>query len=327
MTTPTAQQTDAQPRGNGIDSAAKLVLSIFLVPAPFELVTAFTKRESYDYRRLLIVGGVLAVLAVVVVIWQRRHARVQSAIGIYLIAVGLAVTALGVILTFVPDLLLGSVAWTPALETSLSSLTPALGLLLIAAGVYLFRDQMRRARDEADAPSPRTIANPRPIRLGDHNGSVWRSEHFGEHPAAEGMVDICKSRLDPMNLHFVAYFTADDQCLFYVDMLDDDSVRRFNVRNTAQRRRHYEQAGRHARGIIRRLDRRWRGLESGDLVRVVFDVTEGALYFYKLRDVGYLLGVTLDQTEVDPTDRAMSELANELLPYLGRRPSDDFHRK
>jgi len=327
MATPTMERSSSSKGQRGIDSTAKLVLSIFLVPAPFEIVAAFAKREDYDYRRLLIVGGALAVLAVVVLVWQRRQVRVQSAIGIYLVAAGLAITTLGVVLTFRPDLLLVSTTWTPAMETALSALTPAFGVLLIAAGIYLVRDQVRRTAEDASAPGPQTIANPKPLRLGESNGSLWRSDHFSEFPAAEGLVDICKAQLSTIDLHFVAFYTAADECLFYMDVLDDETMRRFNIRNTADRRRLYEQQGRYTRGLVRRLDRRFRDLDSGSLVRVVLDVEQGALFYYKLRDVGYMLGVTIDQTEVDPTDRKLSALANEILPFLGGRPDDDFYRK
>jgi hypothetical protein len=325
MVTDTSDRTGVT--ANGIDNTTKLILSIFLVPAPFELVTAFAKRENYDYHRLIVVGGLLVVLAVVVAIWQRRHTRVQSAIGVYLIVVGSAVTALGVVLTFRPDLLLHPDTWTPTVETTFSALTPAAGVLLLTAGIYLVRDQIRRTHDDASAPSPRTIANPKPLRIGDIDGSVWRSPHFGQHPAAAGLIDLCQVHLSTTDLHFVAFYTPADECLFYVDVLDDERMRRFNVRDTADRRRQYEQVGRYARSITRRMDRRFRGLASGMLVRLVLDVEKGAIFYYKLRDVGYLVGVTLDQTEVDPTDRKLSELANQILPHLGGRPDDDFYRK
>ena len=325
MATDTAERSPTTT--GGIDTTTKLILSIFLLPAPFEIVTAFAKREDYDYRRLVIVGVLVAVLAVVVLVWQRRHTRVQSAIGVYLVFIGAAVTALGIVLTFNPDALLGSTTWTPAVETALSALTPAMGVLLLVAGGYLIRDQVSRTREDASAPSPRSISNPKPLPLGDRTGSVWRSVHFAQHPAAEDLVGLCAAQLSTTDLHFVAFFTTDDDCLFYVDVLDDANMRRFNVRDTADRRRQYEQVGRYARGVTRRIDRRFRGLASGALVRLVLDVEKGAIYYYKLRDVGYLIGVTLDQTEVDPTDRKLSELANQILPHLGGRPDDDFYRK
>jgi hypothetical protein len=72
------------------------------------------------------------------------------------------------------------------------------------------------------------------------------------------------------------------------------------------------------------LDKRFAGLDSGVLVRLVLDVKKGALYFYSLDREGFLLGVTLDQRQVDPTDRKLSELANRILVLRGGVESQDF---
>ena len=303
MPTPTIEHSSTHSRATGGYSIAKLVFTVLLLPAPFELITAFTKKEEYDYRRLIIVGGVVAILALVAFVWQRRYTRVQAAIGAYLIVIGSVLTALGVTLTFHPDLLVRSTIWSPTVATTVSAMTPAAGVLLVTAGIYLFLEQLRRSREEADEPGPRTIMNPKPFRIGDHHGSLWRSEHFHEYPAGEGLVELCKPYLSPVDLQFLAFYTFKDECLFYLDLLDDESMRRFNIRDTPQRRGLYEQAGRHARGVARRLERRFRSLDSGAMVRFVIDVEKGALFWYRLRDLGYLLGVTLDQTEVDATDR------------------------
>lgn len=309
------------------ESLIKLILTIFLIPAPFELINAFAKKESYDFRRLGLVIVSLALLSVVVAVWQRRRVYVQSAIGVYLVAAGAVVAGIGVVVTFRPDILAQSTEWPPAAWTTISALGPTLGLLVAAAGCYLVREQARRAREDLDGPSPHNVSSPKPFRLGDYNASLWRSPTFADSPGAEGLVVVCQAQLSASDLHYVAFYTSAGTCLFYVDLLDDAGLRQYDVRDTPRRRRDYEAAGRHMRALANRLDRRLRSLDSGQLVRMVLDVEKGGLFFYSLRDDGYLVGVTLDQTEVDPTDRKLSTLANELLVLRGRRPDDDFYRK
>jgi hypothetical protein len=137
---------------------------------------------------------------------------------------------------------------------------------------------------------------------------------------------MCKKHLSPTDLHFVAYYTPAGECVFYVDVLDDDLMDHYDVDDTPERRRQYELHGRHIRYITGKLDKRLRPLDSGILVRVVLDVQKGAIFYYNLETDGFLIGVTLDQSQVDETDRKLSTLANDILVRRGRRPNDDFYR-
>jgi hypothetical protein len=322
MASPTAER----PVADRPNDLGKLLIAILVVPAPFEIINAFAKKETYDFRRLEIVLGGLAVLALIVAVIGRRRYAAQSVLGYYLMAIGAGMTAFGVVVTFHPAALLQATL-SPAVETTLSALTPSAGLLMVVGGIYLVRDQHRRVRDEFEHPSPPTIAQPRSIRAGDRAYWLWRSPHLHNSPATDGLVDICKSQLSRMDLHYVALYDRDGACLFYVDVLDDDALDHFDIRDTPGRRRDYEQTGRHLRHVADRLSRRLSGLNSGRIVRLVVDIEKGALYLYNLRTDGFLIGVTLDQTEVDPTDRKLSALANEILVYRGGRPDDDFYRK
>ena len=48
------------------DNVVKLVIAVFVVPAPFEIVVGIIKKEQYDFTRLGIIVGALLVLALVV---------------------------------------------------------------------------------------------------------------------------------------------------------------------------------------------------------------------------------------------------------------------
>jgi hypothetical protein len=306
------------------DNLTKLIVAVFLIPAPFELVTGVIKKEEYDFRRAAIMFGALTILALVLVVLRGWRITIASIVGFYLIVAGVAVAAFGVLLTFRDDVIVAR--WGPVVETTISTLAPALGLLLVASGAYVLREQHRRVREDLEGPGPVDISNPRTIRIGADTASLWKSETHGSRPGCDAIVELCKKHLSPQDLHFIAYYTATGDCVFYLDFLDDDAMAPFDIVDTPERRRQYEQQGRHIRAVVGRLERRFRGLESGPLVRVVLDVKKGALFFYQLGVEGFLIGVTLDQGQVDPTDRKLSALANEILVRRGGRPNEDFYR-
>jgi hypothetical protein len=308
------------------DGLARLILAVFVIPAPFEIVTAIVKKEQYDFGRLAVVVVALLVLALALSMLRARRVYVQSIVGYYLVVVGAAFTALGVAVTFDDKLTNGLPAWSPAVSTAVSALAPALGLLIIASGGYLIREQIRRAREELDTEGPSNIASPKTIKVNGANASLWTSDVYLENPAAPGMVELSKKYLSTTDLHFIAYYTEDNECLFYLDFLDEDGMAHFNVADTPLRRKQYEHHGRHIRYIVNKLDKRFKELRSGILVRTILDVEKGAIYFYKLRSEGFLIGVTLDQSQVDPTDRKLSQLSGELVSHLGGRPVEDFYR-
>jgi hypothetical protein len=307
------------------DSLIKLIVAIFVVPAPFEIVIGVVKRESYDFRRLAIIVGALSVLAALLALMRNRRVYVQSVVGYYLVLAGAAIAAFGIAVTLWSEALLAT-KLAPWVETTVSALTPSVGLLLVASGVYLIREQHHRIREDLDEPSPENISAPRTIRIKNENASLWRSNIFTTRPGADGIVELCKKHLSLVDLHYVAYYTADGTCLFYVDFLDDDGMAHFDVPDIPNRRRLYEQEGRHLRSVATKLDKRLRALDSGMLIRLVVDVEKGALFYYNIKREGFLIGVTLDQSQVDPADRKMSTLANEILTFRGGRPDDDFYR-
>jgi hypothetical protein len=315
-------RTPAPTRVAVSDNLIKLILLVFLVPAPFELIVGAVKREQYDPTRLAIIVGALVVLSVVLAVLRGRQVRVQAIVGYYLLAAGVVLAAFGIAATFRPDLLLR--ADVKPIVTTISALAPTMGVLLLASGAYLIREQVRRIRDELDLPGPYNVASPRTIRLDGGNLSIWRADSFPQRPGAQTVVDICLPYVSPVDLHYVAYYTREGECVFYVDCLDDDTMAHYDVPDTPDRRRQYEQQGRHLRHVATRLDRRFTGLESGPIVRLVVDVKKGALFLYILEAEGFLVGVTLDQRQVDLADQKLSELANRILIARGGMGTQDF---
>lgn len=306
------------------DNVVKLVIAVFVVPAPFEIVVGIIKKEQYDFTRLGIIVGALLVLAVVVALLRGRHVRLQSIVGYYLGIAGLILAVFGFTVTFRPDLV---VRGGPVVETAISALAPTLGLLLLASGGYLVREQRKRAAEELDFPGPHNVASPRTVRVGDSTVSLWKSDIFTEHPGAQTVVDLCLPYLNIADLHYIAYYSPGGECVFYVDCLDDDGMSRYDVRDTPERRRQYERQGRTIRHVASRLDRRLVVLNSGPIVRLVVDIKKGALFLYILESEGFLIGATLDQRQVDPADNKLSDLANKILVARGGMGTQDFYRQ
>jgi hypothetical protein len=321
---PSERQAKSPTRITFTDNMIKLIIAIFVVPAPFEIIVGVVKREQYDYTRLAIILGALVVLAVLLAILRNRQLRVQSIVGYYLVLAGSIIAAFGLAVTFRPDLFVGATPWTPYVTTGISALAPSLGLLLVASGFYLVREQRHRIHEDLDQPGPTNIMSPRMIKLNGQDVSIWRSDHFTTRPGAKAILELCQGYLSVVDLHFVAYYGAEGDCLFYLDCLDDEAMAHFDVRDTPDRRRLYERHGRHLRSLSSKLDKRFLSLDSGVLVRLVFDVKKGALYLYNLEREGFLLGVTLDQRQVDQTDQKLSELANRVLVMRGGVESQDF---
>ena len=245
--------------------------------------------------------------------------------GVDIVLIGVALAALGVMMTLRGDALFAVSTWLVGLNTAIGVLTPTLGGLLVIGGVLLVYERRQRARRDLDTPLPDTITNVRVKPIGQFTGSSWQgADIVGE--ASERLINLCRSYLDTVDLHFVAFFTKDGDCQFYVDVLDDHDMSTKARGDTSDRRRDYIRHGRHIRFVTTELDQRLRGLNTGKLVRTVLDVEQGALFLYDLSDVGFLLGVTLDQAEVDPADWKMSSLANDMLRAHGRQEDDDFYR-
>jgi hypothetical protein len=312
---------------NPADSLWRLIFILFVSPAPFEFVMGVVRRDNYDFRRLEIIGGVLVVLAILVAVFRKRYWwNVQSIVGYYVILAGLATTAFGVAATFWGNALWGAAGSTDTVKLTVSTLAPAMGVAMTLGGVLLVRDRVTRARADLETPLPATIAQAR--RSARHPSSAWEAPSFRDRPGQGNrrLVEIVQRQLDVKDLHLLAFFDNDGACQFYADLLDDDGLANRVRRDSRELRMSYVAHGRHVRALVGRLDRRLADLDTGRLVRVVLDVERGALFYYHLGTVGFLVGVTLIQDRVDPTDWKMSDLANEFLKEHGGRPDDDFYR-
>jgi hypothetical protein len=75
------------------------------------------------------------------------------------------------------------------------------------------------------------------------------------------------------------------------------------------RRKFYNDFAMELSNVVSTLGRLTRSSVGGRLFRLVLDVEQGAIFYYRLRVNDYLVGVTLDQDQVHVADDKMALLA------------------
>jgi hypothetical protein len=307
---------------------AKLLFAMFALPLPFEAAIAFVKREPYDPRRAAILLGTIGVMLIFGLLMRQRAKDwyVQSIIGYYAILIGFVLAAAGLAAVFAEDNL-SSLIWPDGTASILTALASTLGFLLIGAGLYLVRERRRRAEAEIDMKVPRDISA---VRIVEHNKlavALWQETADHETTVMrQPIIELARNALAVEDLHYLAMFDENAECQFYVDLFDDPKVASFARGPKAARRETYIRLGHYLRFITKHHDIAYPGLHTGSLVRMVYDVEQGAAYYYGLSTEGFLVGVTLNQTRVDPTDWKLSELANAIRVQLGMTEAEDFYR-
>lgn len=309
------------------DGFTRLLIAMFVIPAPFEITLGVVKGDSYDFRRLGIILGTLLLLALVLSLLRGRvRWYPQVIVGVFVLLIGLALAAFGATTAIWGDEIRSMPGWSAGVDITVTTLAPSLGLLMLVAGAYLVRERLVRAKEEHDTPLPERISMAKMIPLNQHTSAEWRADDPTHQKGRDALVKICQGFLAIGDLHFVAYYTKSAECDFYVDLFDDAQLEPLVSGESGDRRSDYVAHGRHIRHLVTKLDVRFTSLETGRLVRVVLDVEQGAIYYYDLGNQGFLIGVTLDQQKVDPTDWKMSNLANAMLRAKGQQEDDDFYR-
>jgi hypothetical protein len=119
----------------------------------------------------------------------------------------------------------------------------------------------------------------------------------------------CLKSVNALDLHYVAYYRQ-GELVFTADHFDHERLRPFFMQQSANdRREFYEGFGQDFGLIVSQLTRTCAPVLSGPLGRVVLDVEQGALYYYRVKFGEYLVGVTLDQSRVSHADEKLAQLA------------------
>ena len=162
------------------------------------------------------------------------------------------------------------------------------------------RERLRNAEREALAASvAETITNRvvTPVVDGE-----WH-----QHPA----VALCRDKIHPRDLHLVALFD-EGTLVFSVDVFNDERILidRPGTVTAAARRGRYQDKGLELPAYIRELARTARGVIGGPLQRAVLDVEQGAIYYRRLDNFRYVMGVTLFQDQVKQAENLLAEICS-----------------
>jgi hypothetical protein len=174
------------------------------------------------------------------------------------------------------------------------------------------------------------------ISLGSVNPGGWESVEVGPvlsppRPSGAPFVTLltdldertgrlmaeCKRAVRAADLQLVAYCTH-GEVVFVADELGDRSLNPFFTQITVgARRKFYLEFSRELWALASKLNRAVSGVLGDLLLRMVLDVEQGAIYYYRLKGGDYLVGVTIDQSRVSDTDDRMSRLALAARDVLG----------
>ncbi|MGI5327233.1 hypothetical protein [Actinomadura nitritigenes] len=138
-----------------------------------------------------------------------------------------------------------------------------------------------------------------------------RADHVdGEY---DDLIELCEGTVSTAGLHLVAHYHLGIWD-FVVDVLgQDELVDALPGTRTADAfRRELLRIGRRLNGTVHRLDYALSAVDSGRLIRTVFDLGSRAVYHYPVRRDQYLLGATLRGDLVGTADAAMANLVERV---------------
>lgn len=141
------------------------------------------------------------------------------------------------------------------------------------------------------------------VHIAREPGSAVDPTLLGEVEAA------LTNAITPADLHYLA-LCSNGVTALSVDCLDHDDVARFFTQiSVPHRRSFYVRFGHDVQRLAGRFTRVTAPVIGTRLLRLVLDVEQGAIYYYRLSQGVYLVGVTLDQARVAVADDRMSDLA------------------
>ncbi|MEV0898121.1 hypothetical protein [Actinoplanes sp. NPDC049802] len=129
------------------------------------------------------------------------------------------------------------------------------------------------------------------------------------HPDGGTALPSFRNAVARGSLQYAALFRGTDQ-LLEVDTFESNTVKQFLTRIPPQiRREFYREFGRLAERNVAELARVSAAATGAPLLRAVFDVEQGAIFYYRVGDDRHLIGMTLDQSAVAAADHHAAALA------------------
>lgn len=292
-----------------------------IVPVLGEFIIALINNERFNVSRALIFVVILGGCALALLSSRMRNLSLRLAMAVFLIIAGVATVAFGFLLAVKPD-----VVNDDTVSDVVGIITLSVGLFILCAGLLLLHDQRtaparRPSTPAADGAGTTPGSSPNHVVL--RRFGPYRAEAY------DGVVDLCRNRLNARDLHYVAYY-ANQQPVFRLDVLNDPALARFSgLVGAEERRTSYERHGRTIHRMMAKLNAEFRSLDSGTLIRLVLDVERGALYYYAVHSETerFLVGVTLDQDMVHVTDRKLQTLVDDIRHHMGHPRIPELERQ
>src|SRR5262249_53963706 len=129
-----------------------------------------------------------------------------------------------------------------------------------------------------------------------------------EGAADERIGQLFLDWVSPVDLQLVAY-CRNGQVEFSVDQFDDPQLGSyFQEISVIERRQFYRDMCRQFPMIAQKFGRISMLATGGRIERLVLDVEQGALYYYRVRPGDYLVGITIDQRQVASADDKVGEM-------------------
>ncbi len=190
----------------------------------------------------------------------------------------------------------------------------------VAASVQGLRRMVRFAPLEYGAWPKRLKALSHPLSVRSLSGpadsvpvSVGADYVYRPQDVPDGVDTKLRAALGVAGLHYVAYYdgAAAPYCL---DIFQHPALaRHFRGPTPTGRRYLFGRLGQTMPDIVARMNESVRAVMRGEVVQLVLDVEQGALYITALPGERFLVGATLDQSKVTDADESMAELGTLLV--------------
>lgn len=132
---------------------------------------------------------------------------------------------------------------------------------------------------------------------------------FAEGAGDAEVMNLCRAALDPRDLMYIAHYERGASA-FALDIFQHPrTAANWGHISPDTRREFYGRLYPRFISLASQLGQLARPVMRGRLRRVVLDVEEGAIYYYRLSAGEYLVGTTVNQARVSHADDRMSELA------------------
>jgi len=150
------------------------------------------------------------------------------------------------------------------------------------------------------------------LGLPAQNAGGWSSEGHEAQLAGDSAAELMESAVDTHDLHYVARLRTGQEPRV-CEKLGDAAMRPyFRLITPANRRKFYDEEAIEIRQTVGQVGRLVRSTVGGTVHRLVLDVEQGAIYYYRLAVGDNLVGVTLNQEQVGATDGKLAALALRL---------------